>query len=54
MINAKLTIEELRKFEGMEHIPEDEAINIIDTLYELCLIVYEEFVNNPKSDITEP
>jgi len=44
----KLTISELRQFKGFENIPEDEATNIIDTLYKLTLIAFNEIIKNSK------
>lgn len=36
----KLTVEQLRKYQGYENIPEEEAIHIIETLYQLAILSY--------------
>lgn len=41
----KLTIEELRQYNGLEKISEEEALEIIDGLYKLAMINVE-FYNN--------
>ena len=37
----RMTVEELRKFEGFENISEEEAENIIDSLVQLAKVAYE-------------
>lgn len=41
----KLTIEELRKYDGLKKFSDEEAIEIIDGLYKLAMINVE-FYNN--------
>ena len=44
--NEKLTIEQLRKFEGLEDITNDEAKDMSDIIYELSKLIYNsEFTN---------
>jgi hypothetical protein len=38
--NKRLTIEELRKYEGFEEISESEATEIIESLFQLAIIGY--------------
>ncbi|OIQ21181.1 hypothetical protein [Lacinutrix sp. MedPE-SW] len=45
----KLTIEELRKYDGLKKLSDEEAIEIIDGLYKLAMINVE-FYNNKKWD----
>ena len=39
----KLSIEQLRKFNGLELVPEQDALEIIDELYKLSIITYKIF-----------
>ena len=39
----RLTIEQLRKFSGFENVENDEAIEIIDGLYHLSVIIFKNF-----------
>jgi hypothetical protein len=38
--NTRLTIEELRKFKGFEDLTENEANEIIESLFQLAIIGY--------------
>ncbi|TVZ24107.1 hypothetical protein JM84_3066 [Dokdonia sp. Hel_I_63] len=44
-IANKLTIEGLRKYDGLEKLSDEEALEIIDGLYKLAMINVE-FYNN--------
>ncbi len=44
----KLTPVKLRKFKGFENINDEEAINIIETLYQLSLLTFTININNSK------
>ena len=35
-----ITIDELRQFEGLDHLSDEQALNVIATLKELSLITY--------------
>lgn len=42
----RMTVEELRKFDGFQNISEEEAGQIIDFLVQLARIEYEIMLNN--------
>lgn len=44
-----ITIDELRQFEGLEHLSDQEALNVIATLKELSLITYKIVSNYEQS-----
>lgn len=44
-VSKKLTVEQLRKFEGLENIGDQEAFEKIDGLYKLSIITYNIFKN---------
>ena len=46
---TKLTIEELRQFDGFEDIDEEQGQELIDFLHGFCILIYENDVNNPKT-----
>lgn len=47
--NWRMTVKELRKFEGFENISEEEAEKVIDSLVQLALIVFEiNLIENNK------
>ena len=46
--SCKITIEELKTFEGFENISDEEAIQIIDCLHTVSLIAYSIFTNVKK------
>jgi len=39
--NQKLTIDELRACPGCEHLTDEEAIQVIETVYQLSLVIYK-------------
>ena len=39
--NEKLTIEELRAFPGCEHYTDEQASEIVETIYQLCLLLFD-------------
>lgn len=49
--DTKLTVEELRQHKGFEEIKEAEAIQIIDQLHNLCIIIYENYVSTLQPQI---
>ncbi|MCG8318780.1 MAG: hypothetical protein MI921_04715 [Cytophagales bacterium] len=46
----RITNEELRSFEGLEQVSDEEATEIIDSLGELAEILIEHYKLNPKKD----
>lgn len=49
----KITVERLRQFKGCENVSDDEANNIIETLFRLSVITYNchiEQMRNEQSD----
>jgi len=36
----RITVEQLRKYKGFENVSEEEANNIVETLYQLAVIAY--------------
>jgi len=43
---GKLTIEQLRKFNGFENVEEADAAEIVDGLYHLSVIIFKNFKRN--------
>jgi hypothetical protein len=50
MNNPLMTIEELRKFEGCEHLSDEEAENVINTLQDYASLVYEHAVDEERKE----
>ena len=48
-----LTIEDLRKYPGCEKYSNEEAQNVIDTLYKLSLISYCIYEQEMEKELTE-
>ncbi len=46
---TKLTIEELREFDGFEDIEEEQGQELIDFLHGFCILIYENYVSTPKT-----
>lgn len=46
---SKLTIEQLRSFKGLHEVTDEEANNIIETLYQLSVIGFEKITMNLNS-----
>jgi hypothetical protein len=46
-----ITVDELRQFEGLGHLSDEQALNVIATLKELSLVTYKIVSNyeQPKS-----
>lgn len=44
-INYLITYKELISFPGLEKVSQDEAENIIKSLYQLSMITYQVFIN---------
>ena len=42
--NPKLTIDEVRASGDFGHISDEEVQNIVDSLYELSLILYDHYI----------
>jgi hypothetical protein len=47
----KLTPDKLRRYKGFENINDEEAINIIETLYQLSLLTFTIYNNNRRQKI---
>ena len=46
---TKLTIEELRQFDGFEDIDEEQGQELIDFLHGFCILIYENYVSTSKT-----
>jgi len=46
----KLSVEQLRKYEGYEDVTDEEALDIIESLYKLALLAYYHYLEQGTDD----
>jgi len=49
--NEKITIEEIRKFEGFENLSDDEAEKLSNVVYDITLLAYDFEFLNKRTDL---
>lgn len=42
----RITVEQLRKYKGFENVSDEEASNIVETLYKLAVIAYHCYIEH--------
>lgn len=47
----KISVQELRKCKGFESVSEEEAMEIIDSIYQLSLVTYQILIENECREI---
>lgn len=49
----KISVERLRQYKGLENISEEEASNIIESLYKLAIISYYFYCQTEENEIRQ-
>lgn len=49
----RITVEQLRKYKGFENVSDEEAGNIVETLYKLAVIAYHCYIEQENNKGSE-